>query len=348
MVLVQIIASLAEAISLGAIIPFLTALSSPEILSENRFSAAIISHFRIASSEDMIIVFSIVFAIAVVFSSSARLFALRIQTRITAHASSDLVEIAYGNVMRQGYLYHLRNSASQISSTILYDFNVASSIFQQFFFISAHLVLITVILVSLLLIEPIIVVGVSAIVILNYLTVASKTREFLRRQFIEISDKNRNFMEKLHTGFNAAREIILANQQQKFIDELTKIDRPMRLSQANIPFVQAIPRFTLEIVGIITFILVLTFLALNYGTFIEAVPVIGATAYATNRLAPAAHGLYTAASAMRAAYVSLNRTIDLMTRPPEYLPSSNPSQMIEIKNEIYLNGLSFSYEEEHA
>ena len=339
-------ASFAEAISLGAIIPFLTAVSSPEILAENKISAAVISQLGLSNHKEMIIAFSIIFGIAVVFSSSMRLFALLVQTRITALASSDLVEIAYSNIMRQGYLYHLRNNASQMTSTLIYDLNVASSVIQQFFFISAQIVLIIVIVTSLFLIEPIIVIGMSTLVLLNYLTVASRTKEILRRRFIEISNKNREFFKQLNLGFSAIREIILANQQHKTIKDLIEIDRPMRLLQAGIPFIQTIPRFTMEITGIITLVVVLTLLAINFGTFIEALPVIGAMAYATNRLMPAAHNLYTSISSMRAAYVSVNRTIEVMTTPPEDLPNSKSNQLINIKKEIQLSDLSFSYNTE--
>ena len=77
-----ILASLGEAISIGAVLPFLAVLTSPEKIFENDLVQPLINYLGIENPSDLILPITLIFSMAVLVSGFIRIMLLLKQTRL--------------------------------------------------------------------------------------------------------------------------------------------------------------------------------------------------------------------------------------------------------------------------
>jgi ATP-binding cassette subfamily B protein len=65
LLLLMVLASFAEVISIGAVVPFLVALTSPERVYEHQFAQSLIHAFEIQAPKELILPLTIFFSCAV-------------------------------------------------------------------------------------------------------------------------------------------------------------------------------------------------------------------------------------------------------------------------------------------
>ena len=119
LILLMVFSAFAEIISIGMIIPFLTAITSPEIIFENSGMQPILKIFSISSNIDLAIFLTIGFCIFAVFSAAIRLLTLWFQTRFCYSLGADLSTQLYKNSLYQPYPIHVARNSSEFISTIV-------------------------------------------------------------------------------------------------------------------------------------------------------------------------------------------------------------------------------------
>jgi ATP-binding cassette subfamily B protein len=93
LLVLMVVASFAEIISIGSLIPFLSALTSPENFFINPLAQPLISFLRIESANQLIVPLTIIFCLSAILSGGVRLVLLMFTTRLSFATGSDLVSI---------------------------------------------------------------------------------------------------------------------------------------------------------------------------------------------------------------------------------------------------------------
>ena len=84
------ISSLAEVISLGAVIPFLGVLTNPEKLYNLDILKPFFSFFSIQNSKDLLLPITIFFSTTIIFSGIMRFISLWLQTKLSFAIGADI------------------------------------------------------------------------------------------------------------------------------------------------------------------------------------------------------------------------------------------------------------------
>ena len=120
--LLMIISSVVEIVSIGAVLPFLGVITNPEEVFNHQITTSIINTYNltsITSPEGLILPVTIVFIGAAIFAGMVRVSLLYIMTRISFYAGSDLSVDIYERTLYQEYSAHqLRNSSEVINGII--------------------------------------------------------------------------------------------------------------------------------------------------------------------------------------------------------------------------------------
>ena len=108
-----IVASFAEVISIGSLLPFLGAITNPEkILNHNTFGPVFV-YFGIISPSEVIMTLAIIFAGAVISAGTIRIFLTRKQIQINYQIAIEFSVDIYRHTLYQPYSLHAsRNSSS--------------------------------------------------------------------------------------------------------------------------------------------------------------------------------------------------------------------------------------------
>lgn len=118
LLILLILASIAELISIGAIVPFLGVLTNPEIFFKSIYLYQFIEIFKIKSPNELLLPFTFLFSIAIFFSGLLRFLLLWSQTKISYAIGSDFSNDIYKKTLYQPYSVHVLRNSSDIISII--------------------------------------------------------------------------------------------------------------------------------------------------------------------------------------------------------------------------------------
>ena len=112
-VLLTMIASLAEILSIGAVVPFLAFLADPEVIYKYVGIEALTELFNINSQQKLLIVITIIFCFAALFSGIMRMALIYAQTKLAHAIGADLGYRIYNITLHQPYTSHISKIAAK-------------------------------------------------------------------------------------------------------------------------------------------------------------------------------------------------------------------------------------------
>ena len=107
LLLLNVLSSLGEAASVGAVLPFLSALFSPETLMKNEYVAPVIALSGVTNHLDLALAFTLLFISIVVASSILRFLTLWLQLKLGFEIGSNISYSIYKSALYQPYSVHI-------------------------------------------------------------------------------------------------------------------------------------------------------------------------------------------------------------------------------------------------
>ena len=200
-----------ELISLGAVLPFLAALSDSKRLWQQPIIQIFVSKVGITSVDQLLVLFTLVFAAAAIVAALIRLINLWLNGRLAASIGSDLSCEAYRRTLYQPYSVHVqRNTSAIITGATTHTGRTVIAL-------NAFLQLITSCAVSALLLVGMICVNKeTALLCMLFLSCLWSLSLTARRELginsIKIADAS-GFKSKLQEGLGSIRDVLLDGSQ---------------------------------------------------------------------------------------------------------------------------------------
>lgn len=114
----MILASFAEIISIGAILPFLAVLTDPDRIFNYPSVQPFIHAAGLTSPTQLLLPLTILFGIAALISGAIRLLLLWASTRLSFATGADLSILVYRRTLYQPYSVHVARNSSEIINEI--------------------------------------------------------------------------------------------------------------------------------------------------------------------------------------------------------------------------------------
>ncbi len=341
------LATFAEIISIGAVIPFLGVLTSPEKVYFHPFAEPLVHFLMIEEPRQLLLPLTILFSISAILSGIMRLILLYAQTRLSHAVGADFSINIYRRTLYQPYAIHVNRNSSEVIAGISGKANniVGSQLLPLLTICSSILMLVT-ILIALIAIDPIVavasIVGFGSIYAIVILIVKNR----LAHDGERISRESNQVIKALQEGLGGIRDILIDGTQAAYCTIYRSADLPLRRATANVQIISGSPRYVIEALGIMLFAVLAFFLAERTEGIASAIPVLGALALGAQRLLPVLQQAYSSWIAMRGGHASLRDAMDLLDQPlPSYANSPAPIP-IKFQKNIVLDSLAFRYSEQ--
>ena len=114
----MVLASMAEVISVGAIVPFLGVLTAPERVFAHEFAQPLIRLLGVTSSADLLLPMTWTFAATVLVAGAIRLTLAHVTTRFSYAIGADFSFEVYRRTLFQPYPVHISRNSSEIINAI--------------------------------------------------------------------------------------------------------------------------------------------------------------------------------------------------------------------------------------
>jgi len=346
LLILMVIASLVEIISIGAVLPFLGVLTAPEKVYQYTLMQPVIQILALTEPRQLILPLTILFITATLLAGVIRLTLLYAITRLSFATGADLSINIYRRTLYQAYEVHVsRNSSEVINGIIRKTTTVIGGVISPTLNFISSIILLVGIMFALFAINPMIALSASMGFGLLYWIVIRYTKTHLKDNSKTIADQSTQMIKSLQEGLGGIRDVLIDGTQQFYCKLYRNADLPLRRASGDNVFIGGSPRYVMEAIGM-TLIAGLAYLMTQQeGGMVVAIPVIGTLALGAQRLLPVLQQAYGAYSTIKGSKSSFEDVLNLLDQPlPEYADQPLPKP-IPFAKEIKLNNLNFRYSE---
>lgn len=345
LLLLAVAASVAEALSIGTVIPFLGILTNPEAVFDNELTKPLLRILQIKSASQLAAPITAIFACAAIVGGTTRLVLVWATTRWTFATGADLSIEIYKRTLYQPYSVHIsRNSSEVIANISTKVDSVIYKILQLLNMVSATIVLVG-ILSTLLLVDPLVsivaMVGFGVI----YGSVILAIRKRLNRNSGCIARESNQVVKSIQEGLGGIRDILLDGSQEIYCRQYSRAGKALRRAQGDNTFLSSSPRYAVEALSMLLIALLAFQITRGGGNLESAIPILGILALGAQRMLPAMQTAYSAWASLRGEMDSLGDTIALLEQKlPTIAPLTN-QKPLSFNSCIELKNISFRYDE---
>lgn len=339
-----VLTSFAEVLTIGTVLPFLGALAEPEKIFHHPVVQPMVRVLELSEGSQLLFPLTVAFGLAAIFAGAMRLTLVWAQARYSSVIGTDFGISIFRRTLYQPYSFHLARNSGDVISAISNKTTVVvfQTLFPLLVVVSSFIMLAAITLV-LLYLEPMI--ALSAICgfasIYAIVIVLTKKRMFTYGEQINLEQNK--VIRALQEGLGGVRDILIDGTQLTFCEIYRRSDFLLRRAQANMLIIGNGPRFVVEAMGMV----LITGLAFNFSgrqqDIAGVMPVLGALALGAQRLMPAMQQVYSGWTAIRGSQATLLDVLDMLDQPlPEHADQPTP-QPIAFSRSITMNNLGLRY-----
>jgi len=342
----MIIVSFSEVISIGAILPFLGVLTSPELVYQNAFMQPIIQTLELSSANQLVLPLTIGFIVATLIAGVMRITLLNAINHFERVVGTDLNIDVYRNTLYQSYSDHINRNSSYIVSLITKktDVVIRGTFRAALTLVSSVLILIGIVSV-LIMINVEVALGVLGGFGLIYWGITRYTRKRRAINSQLIANEHINMIKVLQEGMGGIRDVLINASQQFYCSLFRNSDVHLRRAIADNDFIAFSPRFAIEALGMTLVAILAYYMSQGVNGAEDIVPTLGVMAMGAQRLLPALQAIYSSVSNIDGSRHSLQEVLDLLSQTLPIYAEQPPAVPMSFKKEIRLNNLSFRYGE---
>lgn len=339
----MILVSLTEVISIGAVLPFLGALTAPDRIFEHSAAQPFIHMLGLTSADQLLLPLTILFSLAAIMAGSLRIFLSWASIRLSFAAGADLGLEMYRRTLYQPYSVHITRNSSEVINGISTQVNVVIFyILMPVLTLVSSLFMMLAILGILLFIIPSVALITFTCFGLIYAFIIRIARNRLKSYSQSIARESTNVIKSLQEGLGGIRDILLDGSQSAFYKIYRNADQALRRAQGNNQFVSISPRYGMETLGMLLIAILAYILTKQSKDLGNAIPMLAALALGMQRLLPVLQQAYGAWSNILGGQSSMQGALELLDQPlPAYVNQS--INQLPFQEKITLNQISFGY-----
>lgn len=342
--ILMVLASFAEVLSIGAVIPFLGALTYPDKLLQSHFLKPLIQFFELKNTSQLVLAFTAIFVLASFISGAMRIFLLWMQARLSHAIGTDLSVSIYRRTLYQPYSIHVARNSSEVISTIN---NIPSNIVYGILFpilsIFSSLFILLSILAVLLFIEPVVATILFFGLGLIYLTLILGTRKKLVNAGIKVAEEQVKVIKALQEGLGGIRDVLIDSTQELYCGVYNASEIPLRKAQATVQIIAGAPRFLVESIGMALIAVTAYFLATGANGVLAAIPFLSALALGAQRSLPVLQQIYSSWSTLRSSQPGLKISLSYLNQPIPNDLRVDKNAILRFDSTIEIQNISFRY-----
>jgi len=340
------VVSLLEIFSIGAIIPFLTVVSSGD-LSSSQVLLSLINFLSFSSNKDLLVFFTGVFCLAIVLSSFSKFLLLKLNTTLSFKIGSEISKEIYSKVLYQPYQNHTSQNSSEIINTITFKVNalIYNIILPSLALINAILLL-SLIFLSLFYFKSFISLFTFLACGIIYTFITYKTKSVKISNSKIVANESTKLIKALQEGLGGIRDILLDNSQWIYCLIYENAQTKLRDAQAQNQIIAQSPRFFIETFGVIVIASLVFYFSTTQGGVIGSIPILGVLALGAQRLLPLMQQAYVALSSIQGGQASLDDVLILLNLPSAKIlenSNSNTRKKISFSKELAIENLGFRF-----
>ncbi len=307
--------SIAEFVSLGAVLPFIGILTQPEKIFSSPRMAGINHALGIGAATDLILPLAVAFAAAALVAGGLRILLLWFSIRLANATGADLSIEVYRKTLYQPYRVHVARSSGEMISGMTQKIATVTNVLIALVTVVTSAVLLVAILSTLVAINPQVAAASALSFGVSYGIIVWKTRYRLIRNSRCVAQEQTQSVKALQEGLGAIRDVLLDGTQDVYCAVYNKAVQKLQRANGENIYISQAPRYIIEALGMVLIALLAFILSQQVGGVGAALPILGALALGAQRLLPLLQQLYANWSILSGSQASLIDVLGFLEQP---------------------------------
>jgi ABC-type multidrug transport system fused ATPase/permease subunit len=251
MQLLSLLMAFSTITGIAAIAPFFAVLGDARLIDHNAALRWLYLHGGFAGRGSFVVALGAAFIAVMLLANLVNLLGTLAMNRVALRVGSELQATLFREYLLRPYAFHTRTSGTTLFNNVMYETTrVTIGILQNGFVVITNLTTATLIVISLLLLQPAIAIAMIAALAggycLIYLAVRQRLLHFGRAQ----SRFSTEQVQIVNESFGAIKEILILQVQSFFHGRFERASRAASLAAAHSNAVAQSPRHLLECVAV--------------------------------------------------------------------------------------------------
>lgn len=346
LLILMILLSFAEAISLASIVPFIGVFLNPEIFFSDPKFDFFINFFNIESKEEIFLPITLVFTSLLLISFIIKKSFLHLSNHVTLFSEADFKSKIFNYNINQNYVYHLKQNSNIVMSSLIQKTPSIAIFINSIFQILSSLLITISVLIVLLLIDTFVTLAVAIFVILFFIFVVLFQKEKLLKHGEEISVNQDKIVSIFQNSVGYMSETLLYSLQNIFIKKFDFSSYKVASNFYQNKNLQESPRIYLEYFILLLFVLIMIYFNQNDKNVILDLTVLAALGLGAQKILPLINRIHSSIVSIKGIYKNLLNVLDILDHSKIEKVNNYSTEIITLNKSIKLKNVSFKYNKE--
>lgn len=337
-----VLMAVAETLGVLSIMPFLSVLARPGVISENRWLQAVYDGFGFRSSQDFMMALGMA-SIAVILGSSAF-------KTVTQHSINRFVHLTRHSIsahllsryLHQPYEFFLARNTSELSRNVLSEVDqLVFNLIQPLSQLVAQGAILAAMVLVVLLFDPLTAICAVTVVGILYGTVYGIVRKRLSRIGAERQVANGERFQACNEALAGIKDVKVTHSAGAYQQQFERASRLYSRHFATSDTLSQSPLYMVEAVGYTGLILIALFLMTRNNDIAHVLPALGLYGFAAYRMLPSAQIMYRGFAKLKFSSAVLSIIHHDLTLP-ENAPPQSKGKLLP-RREIRMNDIRYAY-----
>lgn len=330
--------ALFQAAGVASVLPFISLVMNPEIISENSWLRFVYQYFNFQDTNSFILAAGFLMLFLIIFGNLISAAATWAKFKFVWNNNDNISQRLLRHYLLQPYMFFLNRNSSELARNILNEIQVLTSGFLiPLLDFSSRLLIIIVIVTMVLIVNPLITVIAVLILGGSYALIYWMIRKKLVYRGGRRLNANRERFKIISEAFGGLKEVKASGREMFFLENYARSSSTLSSLQAWNNLVGSIPKYVLESVAFGSVIALILVLLVIKGEAQSIIPLVSFFAFAGYRLMPAIQDIFQTSTQVKFNQATLDHIYQEMM-------NINQKKVTEDEHIIDIDPLSFSHE----
>ena len=349
-IILSFIGALLEMMTLGLLVPIIGLLNS-ETLTNNYLVSNILtslsSLLKIFDTNEisaLIVLFFIIFIFKTIFFTALIKLSSKFSSNINFNLSSKIFE----NYLYQKYYFYLVRGSSKLIQNITNEIsNLINIYLASILSLFNEALLLISISAVLIILSPISFFAIISVFFLFSFIFVFLIKKFLKKWGYQRQNHQENSIKYLQEGMRGIKELRIYNLEKNFLDYFKFHTKKYLKIEENINFLSIVPKYYIELLGVISFVVVFGILFSNNYQYSEIILILGIFAASALKILPSINKVINSIVKIKYSYSSVDLIYDEINLK-KYFYDNRVNKNITFKNNLTLKKVFFKHENKQS
>jgi len=345
-IIIAIIVSIIDLIGVGSIMPFISVVSNPNLINENKYLYYFYNHFNFSDQKTFIITLGILVLFFVIIQNASHAILNYLKIRYTTMRRHSLSLRLFKIYLSQPYYYFLNKNSYDFNKNINTEIEILiNGTLTQLVDITSYGIQILFLIIFLFFINPFSTLIISFSIISIYAIVYFFIRRTLKKLGTDRYKLNTECNRIVNESFWGIKEVKIAGIESSLIKSYSLPSKQLSFNLSKQEIISDLPKYLLETTAFSAIILIILFMILKSQNIENVMVSVSVFAYAGYRLMPSIQKIFKAFSKFKYSIPASERIFKEFNSIIYNTPTNSfsNSEVLPFNHSIKIENIFYSY-----